>query len=207
MIELCCEYLSVWCIWLYVIIMSHTRFRVSTLCSCPNVNELLARNRRDILSLSNYNRIRTRNHLAKLASWLNGWMFVYEQSGCEFESRCSHLNSRYCACFKQGVSWHSGNYRVWIHSEMCTWHGKNIQLKNPMLCQHYKIVSPVGVFPITLLYFILCLKYAIYFANQSKKFQVIQKCLITYSIMMFHKVTQKINWFSFTVTLQNFAIF
>ena len=27
MIELCCEYLSVWYIWLYVIIMSHTGFR------------------------------------------------------------------------------------------------------------------------------------------------------------------------------------
>ena len=26
-----------------------------------------------------------------------------------------------------GVSWHSGNYRVWIHSETRTWHVKNIQ--------------------------------------------------------------------------------
>ena len=23
--------------------------------------------------------------------WLNGWVFVYELSGCEFESRCSQL--------------------------------------------------------------------------------------------------------------------
>ena len=23
--------------------------------------------------------------------WLNGWVFVYELSGCEFESRCSHV--------------------------------------------------------------------------------------------------------------------
>ena len=29
MIELCCEYLSVRCIWLYAIIISHTRFRVN----------------------------------------------------------------------------------------------------------------------------------------------------------------------------------
>ena len=29
MIELCCEYLSVCCIWLYHIIISHTRFRVN----------------------------------------------------------------------------------------------------------------------------------------------------------------------------------
>ena len=35
-------------------------------------------------------------------------MFVYELSGCGFESRCSHLNFRYRACFKQGDPWHSG---------------------------------------------------------------------------------------------------
>ena len=27
----------------------------------------------------------------------------------------------------QGVPWHSGNCRVWIHSETRTWHDKNIQ--------------------------------------------------------------------------------
>ena len=26
--------------------------------------------------------------------WLNGWVFVYELSGCGFESSCSHLNVR-----------------------------------------------------------------------------------------------------------------
>ena len=30
-------------------------------------------------------------------------------------------------CFEQRVPWHSGNYRVWIHSEMRTWHDNNIQ--------------------------------------------------------------------------------
>ena len=59
--------------------------------------------------------------------WLNGWVFVYELSGCEFESSCSHLNFRFRACFEQGVPWDSGNYRVWIHSETRTWHDKNIQ--------------------------------------------------------------------------------
>ena len=44
--------------------------------------------------------------------WLNGWMFVYELSGCGFESCCCHLYFRYGACFKQGVPWHSSNYRV-----------------------------------------------------------------------------------------------
>ena len=71
----------------------------------------------------------TLNHLAQLASWpgwLNGWVFVYELSGCGFQFSCSHLNFRFCACFEQGVPWHSGNYRVWIHSEMRMWHDKNI---------------------------------------------------------------------------------
>ena len=54
-------------------------------------------------------------------------MFVYELSGCGFESRCSHLIFRYGACFEQGVPWHSGNCRVWIHSQTRTWHDKNIQ--------------------------------------------------------------------------------
>ena len=54
-------------------------------------------------------------------------MFIYKLSGCRFESRCSHLNFRYCNCFEQGVPWHSGNYRVWIHSKKRTWHDKNIQ--------------------------------------------------------------------------------
>ena len=59
--------------------------------------------------------------------WPNGWVFVYELSGSGFESSCSHLNFRFRTCFEQGVPWHSGNYRMWIHSEMRTWHDKNIQ--------------------------------------------------------------------------------
>ena len=63
---------------------------------------------------------------------LNGWVFVYELSGCGFESSYSHLNFKFRACFEQGVPWYSGNYRVWVHSEMSTWHDirtwhKNIQ--------------------------------------------------------------------------------
>ena len=63
--------------------------------------------------------------------WLNGWVFVYELSGCRFESSWSHLNFRFRACFEKGVPWHSGNYRVWIHSETRTWHDKNIQSNAP----------------------------------------------------------------------------
>ena len=60
-------------------------------------------------------------------AWLNGWVFVYELSGCGFESSCSHFTFRFRACFEQGVPWHSDNYRVWIHSETRTWHDNNIQ--------------------------------------------------------------------------------
>ena len=59
--------------------------------------------------------------------WLNGWVFVYKLCGWGFESSCSHLNFRFRACFKQGVLWHSGNFRVWIQSETRKWHDKNIQ--------------------------------------------------------------------------------
>ena len=105
----------------------------STLYSCLNIKELLARSRREIWSLSDCNWTRTHNHLvhkrtlshlAKLANWLscvlstylygafdcmflschvrvsewihtlnwlNGWVFVYELSGCWFESSCKGL--------------------------------------------------------------------------------------------------------------------
>ena len=54
-------------------------------------------------------------------------MFVYKPSGSGFDSSCSPLKFRFRACFEQGVPWHSGNYRMWIHSETRTWHDKNIQ--------------------------------------------------------------------------------
>ena len=64
MIELCCEYLSARCIWLYVIIMSRTSFRVNPhSIVCLNVKELLARSSSHIWDLSDNNVIRTHNHL------------------------------------------------------------------------------------------------------------------------------------------------
>ena len=68
------------------------------------------------------------------------WVFVYERSGSGFESRCCHLNFRYCACLEQGVLWHSGNYRVWIHSETRTWHDKNIFHKFQTFHSEYLLV-------------------------------------------------------------------
>ena len=34
------------------------------------------------------------------------------------------------AFFEQGVPWHWGNYRMYIHSETRMWHDNNIQFKN-----------------------------------------------------------------------------
>ena len=64
-------------------------------------------------------------------AWLNGWVFVYKLSGCGFKFSCSHVNLRFRTCFKQGVPWRSDNCRVWIHSETCTWHDRNIQSNAP----------------------------------------------------------------------------
>ena len=87
MIDLCWEYLSVQCIWLNVIIISHARFQSeSTPYSCLNVEELLAWNRCDIWILIESRRIWTQNHLfckwtlnhlGKLAKWSSCVMSTY----------------------------------------------------------------------------------------------------------------------------------
>ena len=81
MIELCCEYLSVPCILLYVIIILSASFRVNRhSIVCLNVKEVLARTRCHFWSLSDNNEIptqkhlvrkRTLNHLAELVKWLS----------------------------------------------------------------------------------------------------------------------------------------
>ena len=58
--------------------------------------------------------------------WLNNSVFLYKLSGCWFRSSCSHSDVKFCASFEQEVSWHSGNYRMWIDSEKCKSHDKNI---------------------------------------------------------------------------------
>ena len=82
-----------------------------TLCSCPNVKELLAWNRPDTWILSDSNEIRTHNHLvrkrklnnlAKLAKWLNSVVSTYLYGAFD----CMVLSSH------ERVS-------EWIHSEMC----------------------------------------------------------------------------------------
>ena len=83
--------------------------------------------------LSDCNWTGTQKHLVRKQTlnqwpvWPNGWVFVYELSASGFESSCNRLTFRFHACFEQGVPWHSGNFRVWIHSVTRTWHDKNIQ--------------------------------------------------------------------------------
>ena len=79
----------------------------------------------EISLLSDGNGIRNHNHL--VCKQTLSHLPKMELSGCGFESLCCHLNFRYCTCFEQGNPWHSGNYRVWIHSKTRTWHDKNMQ--------------------------------------------------------------------------------
>ena len=85
-----------------------------TLFNCLNVKQLLARSRRKISSLSDCNWARTYSQMhgtnkhpqhssVILQLCLNGRVFVYELSGCGFQSSCSHLNFRFRDCFEQGV--------------------------------------------------------------------------------------------------------
>ena len=83
--------------------MLRTSFRLNIhSIVCLNVKELFAWIRRYIGNLSDSNGIwthnhlarnRTLNHLANWPFWLNGWVFVYELSGCGFESRCCHIKA------------------------------------------------------------------------------------------------------------------
>ena len=78
--------------------------------------------------------------------WLIGWVFNYELSGCGFKPSSSHLNFRFLTCFEQGVSWHSGNYRLWIHSETRTWHDQNIESLGGHIQNISKTVFPKLIF-------------------------------------------------------------
>ena len=98
MIELCYEYLSIWCIWLYVIIC-HVRVSewIHTLKFAWMSRKLLAWSRRHIWRLSDSNGIRTHNHLVckrklhhltKPAKWLSCVVstYLYSAFDCMFLS-------------------------------------------------------------------------------------------------------------------------
>ena len=42
-------------------------------------------------------------HMVEWNEHKNYSVFIYKLSGCGFESRCSRLIFRYCACFEQEV--------------------------------------------------------------------------------------------------------
>ena len=191
MIELCCKYLPVRCIWWYVLLMSRTSPRVNphsiiawisrnslleagvkvsfglwilvwwfcglwvvvrdcgfeSSCSHLNFNfcacvkqgvpwhsgnyRLRLTLKRVRYMTGTYSQMHCTDKYSQHSSiiwsvWLNGWVFVYELSGCGFEFSCGNLNFKLHACFKEGVHWHSGNYRELIHSQTLTWYDENI---------------------------------------------------------------------------------
>ena len=77
--------------------------------------------------VSNHLIKQTLNHLAK-------WLSVRLQTKC-FWVRVQFsvtYTSDFAPASSKGVPRHSGNYRVWIHSETRTWHDKNIQSRGLM---------------------------------------------------------------------------
>ena len=73
-IELCCEYLSVWCIWLYVIIMSRTRFKLHP---CSTFAWISRNSLLEISAISEvYVTVYVNKHSAIWLYWRNDWAVV-----------------------------------------------------------------------------------------------------------------------------------
>ena len=122
MIELCCEYLSVRYIWLYVFIMSCMHFRVNShsIVAWMSRNSLLRIGAKlfDIQAtiecgfslkhicdmIKTYTQMHRTDKYSQHSSiiwsvWLNRWVFVYELSVCRFECRYSHLQPQISRLF------------------------------------------------------------------------------------------------------------
>ena len=109
----------------------------STLYNCLNFKELLAQNRREIWRLIDCNWTRTQKHLVRKGTlkWLSfrlrtKWFWVRVQ--------LQSLKLQILHLLRARSSWQSGNYRVWIHSETCTWRDQNIQLDRRLSRRKYK---------------------------------------------------------------------
>ena len=97
---------------------------------------------------SDCNWTRTQNHLVRkwTLSYLAKLLSVHLQTKSFWVwVQLQSLNfqiSRLLQTGMAGVPWHSGNYRVWIHSKMRTWHDKNMQC---MICLsrpcHFKFLK------------------------------------------------------------------
>ena len=130
MIEVRCEYLSVRCIWLYVLMMLCTRIRVNphsvvawmsrnssleagaisevyvtAIGLEPTTSQFVKRVRDMIRAYSHMHRANKYSQHSSIIwlVWLTGWVFVYKLSGYRLESCYSCLNFNYCACLEQGV--------------------------------------------------------------------------------------------------------
>ena len=69
----------------------------------------------------------TQNHLAKLTS-LAKWLSVrFRTKWLWVQVQLQSLKLQICTYFEWETPWHSGNYRVCIHTETRMWHDKNIQ--------------------------------------------------------------------------------
>ena len=136
--------------------MSRTRFRVNPHSivalmsnnSLVGTRELLAQNKRDIWSLSDYKGSRANNHLvhqripnhiAKLTA--NVWVFVYQLIVCEFDFRYKHLHRNYMIKYTVLEYTVDGiNYKCWKDTNISenmlylkiTWIGLSDRDRNAM---------------------------------------------------------------------------
>ena len=96
-----CEYLSVWCLSLYVSIMSRTHFRVNLRSIFASVSKkMLARNKRkfwsfiDCIGTPSHNHLvpkPTINHLAQLAKWFSCVQSTHLYGGFDYIFLSCHL--------------------------------------------------------------------------------------------------------------------
>ena len=122
--------LSVWCIWLHVVIISLTSFSVSlhslvlklqieyllwsssslTFSQIIECRFTLKLEHDMIITCSQMHHTDKYFHHSSIlwSVWLKGWVFVYELCGCGFKSCCSQLNFKNGTCLEQGFRWNSG---------------------------------------------------------------------------------------------------
>ena len=112
MIKLCYEYLPVRCIWLYVMIMSRTIFRVNPhSIVCLNVKKFLARYKSHIWTLSDINGIWTHNHLVckrklRMAKWLSQMIdFIIKTYKSFYYSNYFHKVVNFGSQYLQKYNW------------------------------------------------------------------------------------------------------
>ena len=155
MMELCSEYLSLRCVWLYVLFISRTRIRVNphSIMSWMSMIPLLEEGEKSegevtATGLEPRTTEFLNEHSTICRNWPNDravfWVFISTVDltvcSCHVTYALQSESTLY-SCFEQGVPWHSGNYRVWIHSQTRTWHDKKIQSISFLLELIYHVLS------------------------------------------------------------------